>query len=132
MTFRERRGRSAQRTHAFRALILVLAAAGLLWTGCGEQQPARDAQVEELRLIREADGTQVVHGFLVNPSERSIGAAQIMVDLYDGDVNNGARPAESMRLEVRSVEPGERKAFRQVVDSGLRLTGARVRNILLM
>jgi hypothetical protein len=112
------------------ALTLLLAGVVAL-TGCGEAAPPLSAEVEGFRLIREADGTQFVTGTLHNPSERPLRAAQISVDLYDGNGEEGAAPTESMRLEVRDLEPGERKAFRQVVDTGLSLRGARVRNILL-
>jgi|GEM_PF-501685 len=110
------------------ALLIVGAA---VWAGCGEPQLPLEAEVEDFQVVREPNGTQYVRGVVHNPSERPLRAAQISVDLYDGDGEEGAAPSESMRVEVRDIAPGERKAFRQEVDTGLTLRGARVRNVLL-
>ena len=109
--------------------MILLTAVGL--AGCGEEQVPLDASVEEFRLVREEDGKQVVTGTLVNPTERPISSATVEVALYDQPVEPGVEPVETMRLEVRDVPPGERKTFRQTVDTRLRLSGARVRQILV-
>lgn len=110
------------------ALIVLIAVAT---AGCGEEPAALDAEVEGFRLVREEDGRQVVTGTLVNPSERPISSATVEVALYDQPVEPGVEPVETMRLEVRDVGPGARKPFRQTVDTRLRLSGARVRQILV-
>lgn len=107
------------------ALIAVVA------VGCGEEPVPLDAEVEGFRLVREEDGKQVVTGTLFNPTERPISSATVEVALYDQPVEPGVEPVETMRLDVRDVAPGERKAFRQTVDTRLRLSGARVRQILV-
>ena len=110
---------------ALMALIAVVA------VGCGEEPVPLDAEVEGFRLVREEDGKQVVIGTLFNPTERPISSATVEVALYDQPVEPGVEPVETMRLDVRDVAPGERKAFRQTVDTRLRLSGARVRQILV-
>lgn len=105
------------------ALLMLL---GLL-AGCGAEEARLDARVEDFRLLREQDGRQVVRGVLHNPSSRPIGAAQVMVALFE----EGPEVAETMRFEVRDVAPGERKPFRETVDTRLELTGARVQQILV-
>ncbi len=108
------------------ALVLLALAAG-----CGGEQPALTAHVEEFRLVREEDGKQVVTGLLVNPNDRPISSAIVDVDLYDQPVEPGVEPVETMRVEVREVGPGERKRFRQTVDTRLRLSGARSGRIVV-
>lgn len=110
------------------AVILLIAAVAV---GCGAEPVPLDAAVEDFRLVREEDGKQVLIGTLVNPTERPIASATVEVALYDQPVEPGVEPVETMRLEVRDVAPGERKTFRQTVDTRLRLSGARVRQILV-
>ena len=110
------------------ALILMIVAVA---AGCGGETVPLDASIEDFRLVREEDGKQVLIGTLVNPSERPIASATVEVALYDQPVEPGVEPVETMRLEVRDVAPGERKTFRQTVDTRLRLSGARVRQILV-
>jgi hypothetical protein len=114
-------------THALAVLLLIAAVA----VGCGTEPVPLDASVEDFRLVREEDGKQVLIGTLVNPTERPISSATVEVALYDQPVEPGVEPVETMRLEVRDIAPGERKTFRQTVDTRLRLSGARVRQILV-
>ncbi len=107
------------------ALLLVLVA------GCGGEQTALDAHVEGFRLVREEDGRQVVTGYLVNPTDRALASAVVNVDLYDQPVEPGVEPVETMRVEVREIAPGERKRFRQTVDTQLTLSGARSGRIVV-
>ena len=116
-----------------RALFAVLfVLAPFFAAGCGgEGRPALDAKVEEFRLVRENDGTQVVTGYLANPNERPISSATINVDLYDQPVEPGVEPVEEMKVVVRDIAAGERKLFKGTVDTRLRLSGARVGQILV-
>lgn len=117
-----------------RALPLFLAfllLASAFVAGCGEAQSPLDARVEEFRLVREEDGTQVVTGYLFNPNERVIPSATVNVDLYDQPVEPGVEPVEEMKIVVRDIAPGERKRFRNTVDTRLTLSGARVGQILV-
>lgn len=111
-------------------LALLVLIAGIA-VGCGEEPVPLDAEIEGFRLVREEDGRQVVTGTLINPTARPISSATVEVALYDQPVEPGVEPVETMRLEVRDVPPGERKQFRQTVDTRLRLSGARVRQILV-
>ena len=104
---------------------------GIALAACGAEQSALDANVEEFRLVRDEDGKQVVTGVLVNPNDREIASATIDVDLYDQPVEPGVEPIETMKVEVKDVAPGERKLFKETVDTRLRLSGAKVRRILV-
>ena len=105
---------------------------GIILAACGgEPRAALDANVEEFRLVRDEDGKQVVTGLLVNPNDREIASATINVDLYDQPVEPGVEPVETMQVEVKDVAPGERKLFKGTVDTQLRLSGAKVRRILV-
>jgi hypothetical protein len=117
-------------THRLRSLAVLLLIATVA-VGCGEEPVPLDAEVEGFRLVREEDGKQVVTGTIFNPTERPISSATVEVALYDQPVEPGVEPVETMRLDVRDVAPGERKTFRQTVDTRLRLSGARVRQILV-
>lgn len=117
-----------------RTTLLSLAALlflGAFAAGCGGERVPLDARVEEFRLVREEDGRQVIAGVLVNPNERPISSATINVDLYDQPVEAGVEPIEEIRVVVQDVAPGERKAFRQTVDTRLTLSGAKVGRILV-
>lgn len=107
-------------------LLLIVGVA----VGCGEGPPPMEPKVEDFQIFREPDGTQVVRGRLINTSERRIAGALLTVDLYEGPVSEDSRPVETMRVEVRDVDPNSERSFRQEVDSGRTLTGARVRTIL--
>ena len=111
--------------------LALLALIATVAVGCGEEPVPLDAEVEGFRLVREEDGKQVVTGTLFNPTERPISSATVEVALYDQPVEPGVEPVETMRLDVRDIAPGERKTFRQTVDTRLRLSGARVRQILV-
>lgn len=102
-----------------------------LLVGCGGEQTTLDAHVEEFRLVREEDGKQVVTGLLVNPTDRALASATVNVDLYDQPVEPGVEPVETMQVEVREIAPGERKRFRQTVDTRLTLSGARAARIVV-
>lgn len=115
------------RVQALTLIVLI----GAVAVGCGEEPVPLDAEIEGFRLVREEDGKQVVTGTLFNPTERPISSATVEVALYDQPVEPGVEPVETMRLDVRDVAPGERKTFRQTVDTRLRLSGARVRQILV-
>ena len=112
---------------------MLLIVAALVAAGCGGQdRAALEADVEDFRLVREADGRQVVVGVFVNPSaSRPIASATVEVELYDQPVEAGVEPGETIRFEVRDVVPGGRKPFRETVDTRLTLSGARVGQILV-
>ena len=110
------------------ALVLM---AALLLVGCGgEEDTPSGASVEEFRLTRE-EGRQVVAGVLVNPSDRHLEGVAVEVALYDQPVEPGIEPVETLRVEVQDIAPGERKPFRQTVDTDLTLSGAQVRQIFV-
>jgi len=111
-------------------LTLLLLTTGFV-AGCGEARTPLDARVEEFRLLREEDGTQVVAGYLVNPNDRPIPSATVNVDLYDQPVEAGVEPVEEMKVVVRDIAPGERKRFRATEDTRLTLSGARIGQILV-
>jgi hypothetical protein len=107
-------------------LTVALISSAPLLVGCGEQQP-REGDVEDFRFYRERNGTQVVQGVFVNSGQRYIRGARILVSLYD---DNAGAASDSMSIEIRDIEPGQKKSFRQEVDTGVRLTGARVERII--
>lgn len=117
---------SPLRLLAVSLLTAVLLGSVYLLAGCGEPVP-REAEVEDFRFYRERDGTQVVQGVFVNSGQRHIRGARILISLYDDNVGAAI---DSMSIEMRDIEPGEKKAFRQEVDSGVRLSGARVERII--
>ena len=108
----------------------MLALLTALAVGCGEAQAPSGVTVEEFRLTRE-DHTQVVTGILVNLSGRLLGGVAVEVALYDQPVEPGVAPVETVRVEVRDIAPGERKPFRQVLDTDLTLSGAQVRQVFV-
>lgn len=97
--------------------------------GCGSERPPLEGDVENLRLIREADGTQVLSGIVVNTSERPLRAARITVGLYQNGENG--RPVETITFEVPSIDAQESKPFRQVLDTYVQLSSVSLEQLVL-
>lgn len=99
---------------------------------CGGSETAdSDAsrvEVEDVQYNLLPGGARIVTGQLFNPTEQPIKAVQVQVSLYDAD----NRRIAGMSILVRDIPPGERKAFREPVDSDLDVQGARVRSVLVL
>ena len=112
-------------------LIVVLL---LVTAACGgdsadaEKDPGDRVEIEDFQYVRLPGGARVVTGKLYNRSDELITTAQLQVALYDED----NRRVATMSVVVRDVEPGERKPFRQSVDSDEDVRGARVRSVLVL
>lgn len=106
-----------------RATGLLLALATPL-AGCADGPSAADAVVENVRLVRRADGTPVVSGLVRNDGDVPL-RAQVTVGLYDED----NRPIGDERVDVGLVPPGEVRPFERALD--LPAVGARVRDVLV-
>jgi hypothetical protein len=113
----------------FAVLLAALAVTAILG-GCQGDDSPREATVEDLQLHRD-NGEQVLRGTVVNTAERAIRGARLFIDLYDGPTEAGTEPVDALSFEVTDIGPGERKEFRQVLDTGLQLTGARLSRIVL-
>lgn len=87
-----------------------------------------DVQVEDVKYTLLPGGARIVTGTLFNPSEAPVKGAQIQISLFDG--NN--IKVSSMNITVQDVSPGERKSFRQPVDTDLDIQGAKVRSVLVL
>lgn len=89
--------------------------------------PARALEIEDFAYARHADGARVVTGTLYNASSRRVSGAMVSVALYDAD----NRRIGTLRVPVQDVPPGERRAFRQIVDRD-GVQGARVHSVLVL
>ena len=85
-------------------------------------------QVEDVKYSLLPGGARIVSGMLFNPSKALVKGAQIQISLFDG--NN--IKVSSMNVTVKDVLPGERKAFRQPIDTDLDIQGAKVRSVLVL
>lgn len=85
-------------------------------------------KVEDVKYSLLPGGARVVTGTLFNPSDEDVKGAQIQISLFDG--NN--IKVSTMSVTVQNVAAGERKAFRQPVDSDLDVQGASVRSVLVL
>lgn len=111
---------------AFCAIIVLL-----LVSGCQSEPAETDAiqvQVEDVKYSLLPGGARIVSGTLFNPSEAPVKGAQIQISLFD---SNNIR-VSSMSITVQDVPPGERKSFRQPVDTDLDIKGASVRSVLVL
>ncbi len=112
------------------------AAAGVLFVaalaaGCApaeEAQPPEEVSVEDVRYARLPGGARIVTGTLYNPTPDPIRNAQIQIALYDQ--NN--RRVGSMNVLLKDISPGERKSFREPVESDEDVRGASVRSVLVL
>ncbi|MEM8484593.1 MAG: FxLYD domain-containing protein [Bacteroidota bacterium] len=103
----------------------------LLVSGCQSEPEVSDAnqvQVEDVKYSLLPGGARIVSGTLFNPSEALVKGAQIQISLFD---SNNIR-VSSMSITVKDVPAGERKAFRQPVDTDLDIKGASVRSVLVL
>lgn len=81
--------------------------------------------VENLEFSRLPTGQRILTGRLVNPTDRSLRAAQVQVSLYDED----NRSIGTMLIVVQDVAAGGEREFRETVDNDVAV-GARVRAIM--
>lgn len=110
----------------FRFTLLVVLAT--LFAACGDR-PSLEGTIEDLRVIREPDGTQVVSGVVINTSERPMRAARITVGLYEN--GETGRPIETITFEVSSIEAQESKPFRHVLDTYVQLSSVSLEQLVL-
>ena len=114
-------------------LLVLLAASALALPGCsggatdggppaeGAEAPVR---VENLRLVREADGSRTLRGVVVNEGdeERSV---QVSIALYDA----ANQRIDEVQVPVERVAPGAQQGFSRTLDADA--AGASVRSILV-
>lgn len=121
------------------ALVLLL----LLAAGCGEDSPqsppsaegegdqaaadTAEVTVEEFEYSELEDGTRIFTGELYNPTSEDIEHAQIEVVLLD----ESNRQIDEVNLEVSDIPAGERKSFREPLDSDVDVQQARVRTVFV-
>ena len=84
-------------------------------------------QVEGFQYTRLAGDARVLTGQVYNPTDEALKNVQVQVSLFDG--NN--RRISQMSIEVKDVPAGERRSFRQPIDSDLDVQGAKVRSLLV-
>ena len=85
-------------------------------------------EVEDVKYSLLPGGARIVSGTLYNPTDAPVKNAQIQVSLFD--MNN--RQVDRMSITVQDVPPGERKRFREPVDSDMDIRGAKVRSVLVL
>jgi hypothetical protein len=110
-------------------LPLALLAGGGALPGCtGDSLPpaavTQDVTVENLRLVREGDGSRTVRGVVVNESgaERSV---QVEIALYDG----ANQRIGEVQVPVEHVAAGTQQGFSRTLDR--EAAGARVSRLLV-
>lgn len=112
---------------ALRGITAVFMLWTLLGLGCGEVQPeGPPAEVEEFKFSQVPGGARILTGTLYNPGDRPIRNSIIQVSLFD-DRN---QLLTTMNIEVSDVPPGNRKPFREPIDTDLQVTRAKVRRTL--
>lgn len=99
----------------------------LLFVGCAEERAAKTATVEELKLLRQPNGTSTIQGVLVNPNDVSIRNAQIEIALYGSDNQR----LDALRFDMQDIEPGARRTFERELGYRSEATSASVGDILI-
>ena len=95
-----------------------------LLVGCAEPEPVGAVlEVENLRLVRERDGTQIVSGVVRNSSGR-MRSAQLEITLYGYE---NERVGE-IHVPVERIGAGEIKGFEWSLD--INVEGVRLRRIM--
>ena len=104
-------------------LILVLAAVCLL-AGCTESETtSATLEVENLRLVRERNGTQTVSGVVRNSSDR-MRSAQLEITLYGHENERVGQ----IHIPVERIKAGDIKGFAWSLD--VDVEGVRLRRIM--
>ncbi len=104
--------------------VLLLASAFCLVIGCAESESATAVfEVENVRLVRQRDGSQTVSGIVRNTSARTR-SAQLEIALYGAQ---NVRIGE-VHVPVEHILAGNIKGFDLTLD--VEVAGARVRRIM--
>ena len=113
---------------------LLIIALLLLTAACGGNtdetvaDPEEAVEVLDFRYVKLPGGARIVTGKLHNRTAEPIRNAQIQIALYDRD----NLLVTTMNVLVQDVGPDEYKPFREAVDAGDNVQGARVRGVLLL
>jgi hypothetical protein len=103
-----------------------------VWLAAAGCAPAADeaaaVQVEDVQYALLPGGARIVTGTLFNPTDTPIQNAQIQISLYD---QYNVR-VSSMSVTVQDVPPGERRTFRQPIDTDLDIRGASVKSVIVL
>lgn len=110
------------------ALLLLGACAGDPERNDAATADSASVWVEDLEYALLPTGARVLSGMLVNETGEEIRNAQIEVSLFDAD----NRRVETMQIPVQGVGPGQRKAFREHLDTDFDVRSVRVRSILFL
>ena len=109
--------------------LLVLAAPAVTLSGCAREEPPREAAIEDvavenLRLVRGANGDPAVQGVVVNASDEEQ-SVQVVIALYDA----ANQRIGEVQVPVERVAPRAEQGFSRVLDRDA--AGASVRRILV-
>lgn len=112
-----------------RSLLLLLAATALagVLAACGGDGGARNANVNNPRLVQTESGERIFMGTLVNRGSAPITIAEVEVALYDRD---GSR-LETMRIQVEDIAAQDSAEFSQTIDSDRPIQQAQVQRVLI-
>ena len=109
------------------ALLLLTAACGGN-TDEASTDPEGPVEVLDFRYVMLPGGARIVTGKVHNRTADPIRNAQLQIALYDQD----NLLVTTMSVLVRDIGPDENKPFREVVDAGDHVQGARVRSVLVL
>lgn len=88
---------------------------------------AAKVSVEDVEYQQLPGGARIVTGSLYNPTDRNIANAQIQLSLYD---ETNTRIGQ-MIIPVQQIPAGERKEFREPVQSEADVRSVKARSVLV-
>lgn len=110
------------------AVIVVLLAS----IGCGEETGPEGGEerlyVDDFQYAEMPTGERIITGTVFNDTGDRVDNAQIQVSLFDEE----NRRVGTMSVSVGDLVPGDSVTFREPVDAGDEVVGARVRSIVVL
>ena len=99
--------------------------------GCGpegERLERENVTVSDVRLVELESGARVVSGVIHNRNASEMAGLQIQISLFDAD----NRRVDTMPVLIQDLKAGERRRFREEVDSDHDIRGVRPRSLLFL
>lgn len=102
---------------------------GLLILSCEpERKPPLAVHVENLTYTLQPNGVRLIKGVLRNDSDQLLRTVRVQIALFDA-LN---RRVAELTIDVKNVEPGTQKNFREAVRTDIEIRGAKLDRIFVL
>lgn len=104
-----------------------------LWVGFVACEPEPEegppaVRVEGLQYTLEPNGVRLIRGKLHNESDQLLRTVRVQIALFDGQ----NRRISELTIDVKNVQPGSPKTFREAVRTDIDVRGAKLDRIFVL